>query len=106
MSTTPGIRATALDIIKSSTPHLIKWSSSPPHLLKQEDSKRKLVAEVFLREDGDQFLDLLRQRFLAATDGLYAITVWSYVVAIVGKTLHGNPQLNALLEVAKVGPRT
>ncbi|KAF9303172.1 DNA-binding protein rif1 [Mortierella antarctica] len=101
VSTTPGIRATALDIIKSSTPHLIKWSSSPPHLLKQEDSKRKLVAEVFLREDGDQFLDLLRQRFLAATDGLYAITVWSYVVAIVGKTLHGNPQLNALLEVAK-----
>ncbi|KAF9328634.1 hypothetical protein BG006_008200 [Podila minutissima] len=101
VSTTPGIRATALDIIKSSTPHLIKWSSTPPHLLKQEDSKRKLVAEVFLREDGDQFLSLLRQRFLTATDGLYAITVWSYVVAIVGKTLHGNPQLNALLEVAK-----
>ncbi|KAF9315425.1 DNA-binding protein rif1 [Podila horticola] len=101
VSTTPGIRATALDIIKLSTPHLIKWSSTPSHLLKQEDSKRKLVAEVFLREDGDQFLDLLRQRFLAVTDGLYAITVWSYIVVILGKTLHDNPQLNALLQVAK-----
>ncbi|KAG0082473.1 DNA-binding protein rif1 [Podila epicladia] len=101
VSTTPGIRAIALDIVKSSTLHLIKWSSTPPHLLKQEDSKRKLVAAVFLREDGDQFLDLLRQRFLVATDGLYAITVWSYIVVIVGKTLHGNPKLNALLEVAK-----
>ncbi|KAG0025462.1 hypothetical protein BGZ82_009995 [Podila clonocystis] len=102
VSTTPGIRATALDIIKSSTPHLIKWSSAPPHLIKQEDSKRKLVAEVFLREDGDQFLGLLRQRFLADSDSLYAITVWSYIVVIVGKTLHGNPQLSVLLQVAKV----
>ncbi|KAG0028817.1 DNA-binding protein rif1 [Podila clonocystis] len=101
VSTTPGIRATALDIIKSSTPHLIKWSSAPPHLIKQEDSKRKLVAEVFLREDGDQFLGLLRQRFLKDSDGLYAITVWSYIVVIVGQTLHGNPQLSALLEVTK-----
>ncbi|KAI9235940.1 MAG: Rap1-interacting factor 1 N terminal-domain-containing protein [Podila humilis] len=101
VSTTPGIRATALDIIKSSTPHLIKWSSTPPDPIKREDPKRKLVAEVFLREDGDAFLNLLRQRFPAVSDGLYAITVWSYIVVIVGKALHDNPQLNALLEVAK-----
>lgn len=36
--------------------------------------------------------------------GLYAITVWSYIVVIVGKALHDNPQQNALLEVAKVSP--
>ncbi|KAI1317036.1 hypothetical protein EDD11_009102 [Mortierella claussenii] len=91
VSSIPGIRSRALELLTMAIPKLIE----------KEDPRRTQAVSKFMKERSSDFFVLLTKNFLDVNDEVYAITVWGAMVTLIGRPLQKSSSLNPMLKMAE-----